>query len=221
MSPLLTQILSKENMMTAFTKVCANKGSAGVDGITVTDIGLYLNKNWRMIKSQILARKYEPQPVLRVEIPKPQGVKRNLGIPTIVDRIIQQAIVQVITPLCEPHFQETSYGFRPNRSCEMAILKLLDYLNDSYTWIVDIDLEKFFDNVPQDRLMSYVHNITNDGDTESLIRKYLQAGVIIQGKYHDTPVGTPQRGNLSPLLSNIMLNELDKELMARGLRFVR
>lgn len=221
MSQLLTQILSKENMMTAFTKVCANKGSAGVDGITVTDIGLYLNKNWRTIKSQILAKKYKPQPVLRVEIPKPQGGKRNLGIPTIVDRIIQQAIVQVITPLCEPHFQETSYGFRPNRSCEMAILKLLDYLNDGYTWIVDIDLEKFFDNVPQDRLMSYVHNLINDGDTESLIRKYLQAGVMIQGKYHDTPVGTPQGGNLSPLLSNIMLNELDKELMARGLRFVR
>lgn len=105
-----------------------------------------------------------------------------------MDRIIQQAIVQVITPLCEPHFQETSYGFRSNRSCEMAILKLLDYLNDGYTWIVDIDLEKFFNNVPQDRLMSYVHNITNDGDTESLIRKYLQAGVIIQAKYHDTPV---------------------------------
>lgn len=132
MSPLLTQILSKENMMTAFTKVCVDKGSAGVDGITVTDIGLYLNKNWRMIKSQILVRKYKPQPVLRVEIPKPQGVKRNLGIPTIVDRIIQQAMVQIITPLCEAHFQETCYGFRPNRSCEMAILKLLDYLNDGY-----------------------------------------------------------------------------------------
>ncbi len=191
MSSLLTRILSKENMMTTFTKVCVNKGSAGVDGLTVIDIGLYLNKNWRTIKSQILTRKYKPQPVLRVEIPKRQGGKRKLDIPTTVDRIIQQAIVQVITPLCEPHFQKTSYSFRPNRSCEMAILKLLDYPNDGYTWIVDIDLEKFFDNVPQDRLMSYVYNLINDGDTESLIRKYLQAGVMIQGKYHDTPVGTP------------------------------
>ena len=144
-----------------------------------------------------------------------------MGIPTVMDRIIQQAMVQVLSPMCEPYFSETSYGFRPNKSCEKAIMKVLDYLNDGYDWIVDIDLEKFFDNVPQDRLMSYVHEIVNDGDTESLIRKYLKAGVMEEGEVHKTGKGTPQGGNLSPLLSNIMLNKLDKELEARGLHFTR
>ena len=138
-----------------------------------------------------------------------------------MDRIIQQAIVQVISPICALHFSTTSYGFRPNKSCEKAIIKLLEYLNEGYNWIVDIDLEKFFDTVPQDRLMSLVHNMIQDGDTESLIRRYLHSGVVIKGQVHKTLVGTPQGGNLSPLLSNIMLNELDKELERRGLRFVR
>ncbi|HEU0831249.1 TPA: group II intron reverse transcriptase/maturase, partial [Streptococcus pneumoniae] len=178
-------------------------------------------QNWRLTKELIKQRKYKPQPVLRVEIPKPDGGIRQLGIPTVMDRMIQQAIVQVMSPICEPHFSDTSYGFRPNRSCEKAIMKLLEYLNDGYEWIVDIDLEKFFDTVPQDRLMSLVHNIIEDGDTESLIRKYLHSGVIINGQRYKTLVGTPQGGNLSPLLSNIMLNELDKELEKRGLRFVR
>ncbi|HGP9675539.1 TPA: group II intron reverse transcriptase/maturase, partial [Streptococcus pneumoniae] len=181
----------------------------------------YLRQNWRLTKELIKQRKYKPQPVLKVEIPKPDGGIRQLGIPTVMDRMIQQAIVQVISPICEPHFSDTSYGFRPNRSCEKAIMKLLEYLNDGYEWIVDIDLEKFFDTVPQDRLMSLVHNIIEDGDTESLIRKYLHSGVIINGQRYKTLVGTPQGGNLSPLLSNIMLNELDKELEKRGLRFVR
>ena len=138
-----------------------------------------------------------------------------------MDRVIQQGIVQIISPMCEPLFSKWSYGFRPNRSCEMAIRQLLEYLNEGYEWIVDIDLEKFLDNVPQDRLMSLVHDIIKDGDTESLIRKYLKAGVMTPQGYKETKLGTPQGGNLSPLLSNIMLNELDKELEARGLRFTR
>ena len=156
-----------------------------------------------------------------VSSPKPDGSKRKLGIPTVMDRVIQQGIAQVISPMCEPLFSEHSYGFRPGRSCEQAIREMLVFLNEGYEWIVDIDLEKFFDNVPQDKLMSLVHNIINDGDTESLIRRYLKAGVMVQGKYERTDKGTPQGGNLSPLLSNIMLNELDKELENRGLRFVR
>ncbi|HGQ9122837.1 TPA: group II intron reverse transcriptase/maturase, partial [Streptococcus pneumoniae] len=191
------------------------------DGMTIEEMDNYLRQNWRLTKELIKQRKYKPQPVLKVEIPKPDGGIRQLGIPTVMDRMIQQAIVQVISPICEPHFSDTSYGFRPNRSCEKAIMKLLEYLNDGYEWIVDIDLEKFFDTVPQDRLMSLVHNIIEDGDTESLIRKYLHSGVIINGQRYKTLVGTPQGGNLSPLLSNIMLNELDKELEKRGLRFVR
>lgn len=208
-------------MLEAYNQVKSNKGSAGIDGITIEEIDDYLRQNWRLTKELIKQRKYRPQPVLRVEIPKPNGGIRQLGIPTVMDRMIQQAIVQVISPICEPHFSDTSYGFRPNRSCEKAIIKLLEYINDGYEWIVDIDLEKFFDTVPQDRLMSLVHNIIQDGDTESLIRRYLHSGVIINGQRYKTLVGTPQGGNLSPLLSNIMLNQLDKELENRGLRFVR
>ena len=221
MSKLLDKILSRENMLEAYNQVKSNKGSAGIDGITIEEIDDYLRQNWRLTKELIKQRKYRPQPVLRVEIPKPNGGIRQLGIPTVMDRMIQQAIVQVISPICEPHFSDTSYGFRPNRSCEKAIIKLLEYINDGYEWIVDIDLEKFFDTVPQDRLMSLVHNIIQDGDTESLIRRYLHSGVIINGQRYKTLVGTPQGGNLSPLLSNIMLNQLDKELENRELRFVR
>ena len=221
MSELLDKILHKDNMNEAYKRVCANKGAGGVDGISTEELGEYIKAHWSTIKEQILRREYKPQPVRRVEIPKPNGGKRKLGIPTAMDRVIQQAIVQVIGPICDPHFSEFSYGFRPNRNCEMAIRKVLEYLNEDYTWIVDIDLEKFFDNVPQDRLMSYVHILINDGDTESLIRKYLKAGVMTPEGYERTELGTPQGGNLSPLLSNIMLNELDKELTARGLSFVR
>jgi len=221
MSKLLDKILSRENMLEAYNQVKSNKGSAGIDGITIEEIDDYLRQNWRLTKELIKQRKYRPQPVLRVEIPKPNGGIRQLGIPTVMDRMIQQAIVQVISPICEPHFSDTSYGFRPNRSCEKALIKLLEYINDGYEWIVDIDLEKFFDTVPHDRLMSLVHNIIQDGDTESLIRRYLHSGVVINGQRYKTLVGTPQGGNLSPLLSNIMLNQLDKELENRGLRFVR
>lgn len=218
---LIEQILDKNNVRVALEKVVSNKGAAGIDGMKVEDLRDYMNANWKSIKESILERSYKPAPVRRVEIPKPNGGVRKLGIPTVVDRTLQQSIVQILTPIFEAEFQENSYGFRPGRSCEQAVLKLLEYLNDGYEWIVDIDLEKFFDNVPQDKLMSYVGRVIHDPDTESLIRKYLKSGVMEKGMYEATELGTPQGGNLSPLLSNVMLNELDKELVNRGLRYVR
>ena len=221
MSELLDKIFSYENIALARKRVYQNKGASGVDGVTVEELDEYLAQNWKSIKAQIQTRMYKPQPVKRVEIPKPNGGVRKLGIPTVIDRTIEQAMAQVLMPIFEPTFSEHSYGFRPGRRAEQAIVQILEYLNDGYEWIVDIDLEKFFDNVPQDKLMSYVNRVIRDGDTESLIRKYLKAGVMVRGRYEATEVGTPQGGNLSPLLSNIMLNELDKELEARGLRFTR
>ena len=221
MSKILDEILSDENIAKAKKRVYANKGASGIDGVTVQELDQYMEKNWQSIKQKIHERTYKPQPVLRVEIPKPNGGVRKLGIPTVVDRTIEQAIVQIISPIVEPTFSENSYGFRPGRSAGQAIEKVLELLNEGYEWIVDIDLEKFFDNVPQDKLMSYVGRIIRDGDTESLIRKYLQAGVMVNGKYEETKLGTPQGGNLSPLLSNVMLNELDKELERRGLNYAR
>lgn len=218
---MLDEILSDENIAKAKKRVYANKGASGIDGVTVQELDQYMEKNWQSIKQKIHERTYKPQPVLRVEIPKPNGGVRKLGIPTVVDRTIEQAIVQIISPIFEPTFSENSYGFRPGRSAGQAIEKVLELLNEGYEWIVDIDLEKFFDNVPQDKLMSYVGRIIRDGDTESLIRKYLQAGVMVNGKYEETKLGTPQGGNLSPLLSNVMLNELDKELERRGLNYAR
>ncbi|MCF0222208.1 MAG: group II intron reverse transcriptase/maturase, partial [Fibrobacter sp.] len=187
----------------------------------VEEVSEYLKENKDKILNQIRHRRYKPQPVRRVQIPKENGKKRNLGIPTVVDRIIQQAIVQVISPIFEKQFNDNSFGFRPNRSCEQAVIRALEYLNDGYEWIVDIDLEKFFDTVNQDKLITIIGNTIKDGDVVSLIRKYLSAGVMERGVLRPTKVGTPQGGNLSPLLSNIMLNELDKELEARGLNFVR
>lgn len=218
---LIEQILDKNNVRTALERVISNNGAAGIDGMKVEDLRDYMNANWMSIKQSILERSYKPAPVRRVEIPKPNGGVRKLGIPTVVDRTLQQSIVQILTPVFEAEFQENSYGFRPGRSCEQAVLKLMEYLNEGYEWIVDIDLEKFFDNVPQDKLMSYVGRVIHDPDTESLIRKYLKSGVMENGMYEATELGTPQGGNLSPLLSNVMLNELDKELVNRGLRYVR
>lgn len=218
---LLEEILNQNNLNKAYKKVIANKGVAGVDGITVEEEFEYLKENKDRILNQIRKRKYKPQPVKRVQIPKENGKMRNLGIPTVTDRIIQQAIFQVISPIFEKQFSENSYGFRPNRSCEQAVIKALEYLNDGYEWVVDIDLEKFFDTVNQDKLITIIGKTISDGDVVSLIRKYLSAGVMEKGIVKATKVGTPQGGNLSPLLSNIMLNELDKELEARGLNFVR
>ena len=218
---LLEKVLNDKNLFEAYKQVYKNKGASGVDGITVDELGYYMYQHKEEIKEQIRSRKYKPSPVRRVYIPKDNGDKRGLGIPTVVDRVIQQAIVQVLSPIYEEQFRETSYGFRPNRSCEMAIIKLLEYFNDGYTWIVDIDLQKFFDTVCHDKLISIIMKTIHDGELVSLIRKYLVSGVMENGIVSPTKVGTPQGGNLSPLLSNIMLNELDKELEKRGLRFTR
>ena len=218
---LLDEVLSKNNIEKAYKRVYQNKGANGVDGVTVYELRDYLDKHFEEIKEKIKTRKYKPSPVRRVYIPKDNGDKRGLGIPTVVDRVIQQAIVQILTPIYEKQFSETSYGFRPKRSCEMAVTKALEYFNDGYDWIVDIDLEKFFDNVCHDKLISLILKTVKDGDLVSLIRKYLVAGVMENGVVQETKKGTPQGGNLSPLLSNIMLNELDKELERRGLRFIR
>ena len=218
---LLEKVLDDNNLFEAYKQVYKNKGVSGVDGVTVDELGKYMYLHKEEIKEQIRKRKYKPSPVRRVYIPKENGDKRGLGIPTVVDRLIQQAIVQVLSPIYERRFSETSYGFRPKRSCEMAIVKLLEYFNDGYTWIVDIDLQKFFDTVCHDKLISIIMKTIHDGELVSLIRKYLVSGVMENGVVNPTKVGIPQGGNLSPLLSNIMLNELDKELEKRGLRFTR
>ena len=218
---LLEEILSRDNLNEAYKRVYANKGASGVDGVTVEELHEHLRVHKAEILESIRTRKYKPQPVRRVEIPKDNGKMRQLGIPTVVDRVIQQAIAQVLSPIFEQQFSDSSYGFRPNRSCEMAIIRSLELLNDGYDWVVDIDLERFFDTVHHDRLMNILHRTITDGDVLSLIRKYLVSGVMVGNTYEETTVGTPQGGNLSPLLSNIMLNELDKELEARGLHFVR
>lgn len=218
---ILEQILNTENLNQAYLQVKRNKGAAGVDGMKVNDLSEYLKKNGEEIKEQIRKRKYKPQPVRRVEIPKPDGGTRNLGVPTVIDRFIQQAIAQILTPIYEEQFHENSYGFRPNRCAQQAIIKCLEIMNDGYTWIIDIDLEKFFDTVNHDKLMNLISRTIKDSDVISLIRKFLVSGIMIDDEYKESVIGTPQGGNLSPLLSNIMLNELDKELEARALNFVR
>ena len=218
---LLEEILTRKNLNEAYKRVYANKGASGVDCVSVEELHEHLRVHKAEILESIRTRKYKPQPVRRVEIPKDNGKVRQLGIPTVVDRVIQQAIAQVLTPIFEMQFSDSSYGFRPNRSCEMAVIRSLELLNDGYDWIEDIDLERFFDTVHHDRLMNILHRTVKDGDVLSLIRKFLVSGVMVGNNYEETTVGTPQGGNLSPLLSNIMLNELDKELEARGLRFVR
>lgn len=218
---ILDRILDRDNLNAAFKQVKQNKGAPGVDEMTIDELEVYLIRNKEEIIQQIRQRKYRPLPVLRVEIPKPNGGVRLLGIPSVKDRVIQQAISQVLTPIFDREFSQFSYGFRPNRQAEMAIVQALEYFNEGYEWVVDIDLERFFDMVHHDRLMNLVSRTIKDGDVISLIRKFLVSGVQVNGTLQETSIGTPQGGNLSPLLSNIMLNELDKELESRNLRFVR
>ena len=218
---LMDEVLSKDNLNQAYLQVTRNKGASGIDDMTCEEVKDYLKVHGNDLINQIKSREYKPLPVRRVEIPKPNGGVRKLGIPTVIDRIIQQALVQKMTPIFEPTFSEYSYGFRPNRRCQNAIDRALELLNQGYEWIIDLDLEKFFDKVPQDKLIRLVDNMVNDSDVTALIHKYLRAGVLINGEFEDTTIGTPQGGNLSPLLSNIYLNELDKELERRGLHFAR
>ena len=218
---LIDEVLSKDNLNQAYLQVTRNKGASGVDNMTCEEVKEYLKVHGNDLINQIKSREYKPLPVRRVEIPKPNGGVRKLGIPTVIDRIIQQALVQKMTPIFEPTFSEYSYGFRPNRRCQNAIDRALELLNQGYEWIIDLDLEKFFDKVPQDKLIRLVDNMVNDSDVTALIHKYLRAGVLINGELEETKIGTPQGGNLSPLLSNIYLNELDKELERRGLHFAR
>ena len=221
MTALLETILNESNINLAIKNVMANKGASGIDNMKVDELPEYFALHGEEIKEAIRNRRYKPSPVREVYIPKPNGGKRKLGIPTSIDRVIQQAILQVVSPLVDERFSNSSYGFRPNRSAQQAILKALELFNDGHDYIVDIDLAKFFDNVPHDRLMSKVHAFINDGDIESLIFKYLKSGSMSLNEFNPSEIGTPQGGPLSPLLSNIYLDELDKELESRGLSFCR
>jgi RNA-directed DNA polymerase len=212
---------SRENMQTALKRVESNKGAAGMDGMKVTDLRGYLKAHWLEVREVLESGKYQPSPVRRVEIPKPDGGVRQLGIPTVLDRLIQQAIAQVLTPLFEATFSPHSYGFRPGRSAHQAVEQSQEYIREGYDWVVDIDLEKFFDRVNHDMLMARVARVVKDKRVLKLIRAYLESGVMVNGVVMDTEEGTPQGGPLSPLLSNIMLNDLDRELEERGHKFVR
>ena len=219
---LLEKILSNDNLNQAFKKVKSNKGAGGVDGMKVDELLSFLKNNGKQLKQQIMEGKYKPNPVRRVEIPKEtKGEFRKLGVPTVVDRVFQQAITQVLSPIYEKQFSENSYGFRPCRSAHDALKQCQTNVNDGYVYVVDMDLEKFFDTVCQSKLIEVLSRTIKDGRVISLIHKYLNAGVISRGVFEKTEVGMPQGGPLSPLLSNIMLNELDKELTHRGHRFVR
>ena len=220
-SGLLEKILHRDNMNNAYRRVKENKGSHGVDGMSVNELLPYLKQNGNQIRQFILEGTYNPQPVRRVEIPKPSGGKRLLGIPTVVDRVIQQAIAQVLSPIYERQFSELSYGFRPGKSAKQAVLKCKEYIEAGYKWTVDIDLAKYFDTVNHSKLMRLLSATIRDSRVLSLIGKYLKSGVMINGVIEGTEEGCPQGGNLSPLLSNIMLNELDIELTKRGLNFCR
>lgn len=219
---LMEQILHKDNLNKAYKKVKSNKGAGGVDGMSVDELLGFLRDNQKQLIQQIKDGKYKPNPVRRVEIPKEtKGEFRKLGVPTVVDRVFQQAITQALSPIYEKQFSENSFGFRPNRGAHDALKQCQINVNDGYVYVVDMDLEKFFDTVSQSKLIEVLSRTIKDGRVISLIHKYLNAGVISRGMFEKTAVGMPQGGPLSPLLSNIMLNEMDKELTRRGHRFVR
>ena len=218
---LLEQMLVKGNMLYAYKRVKRNGGAPGVDGVTVEQLQAHLNQHWGTIKEQLLTGTYKPMPVKRVEIPKPGGGIRLLGIPTVTDRLIQQALLQVMTPIFDPDFSPNSFGFRPGKRAHDAVKLAQEHIQQGYRWVVDMDLEKFFDRVNHDILMARVVRKVKDKRVLKLIRAYLNAGVMAHGVTKETVEGTPQGGPLSPLLSNILLDDLDKELTKRGLRFVR
>jgi RNA-directed DNA polymerase len=218
---LMERMIARENLLAALQRVERNKGAPGPDGMSVGELRPYLRDNWERIKTALLSDAYKPQAVRRVEIPKPDGGVRLLGIPSVLDRFIQQAILQVLTPIFDPTFSESSFGFRPGRSAHDAVKSAREYIEEGYVWVVDIDLSKFFDRVNHDKLMARIWRRVKDKRMLHLIRRYLQAGVLFNGVVVATEEGTPQGGPLSPLLGNIMLDDLDKLLEGRGLRFCR
>src|SRR5499433_465200 len=218
---LMEEVCERENLKEALRRVKANKGSAGVDGMTVGGITDYLKQHWPAIRERLLNGTYEPKPVRRVEIPKPDGGVRKLGIPTALDRFIQQAVMQVLQRRWDSTFSDHSYGFRPGRSAHQAVAQAQQYIAAGYGWVVDLDLEKFFDRVNHDKLMGQIAKRVRDKRLLKLIRAFLNAGVMENGLVSPSVEGTPQGGPLSPLLSNLVLDELDRELERRGLRFVR
>ena len=220
-SRLMEAVVERSNMLGAYERVAANEGAAGVDGLTVAELKPWLKAHWAKVRQALLAGEYMPQAVRNVEIPKPQGGVRTLGIPTVVDRLIQQALHQVMQPLFDPEFSESSYGFRPGRSAQQAVEAARGYVAEGKRWVVDLDLEKFFDRVNHDVLMARVARKVKDRRVLKLIRRYLEAGLMEGGVASARTEGTPQGGPLSPLLSNILLTDLDRELEKRGHRFCR
>jgi len=219
---LMEEVLRRENLIRALRRVRSNKGAPGIDGMTVEELTAYLKEHWTRIREELLEGGYEPQPVRRVEIPKPNGGGvRPLGIPTVLDRLIQQAILQVLSPIFDPYFSESSYGFRPGRGCHDALKAARGYVEAGYRWVVDVDLDKFFDRVNHDVLMARVARRIKDKRLLRLLRRYLRSGVMVEGVIQPREEGTPQGSPLSPLLSNILLDGLDKELERRGHRFCR
>jgi len=218
---LMEKVVGRENLLTALRNVKRNGGAPGVDGMTVEKLPEHLKRNWLKIRGQLMGGTYVPNPVKRVEIPKPGGGIRQLGIPTVLDRFIQQALLQVLQQEWDSTFSESSFGFRPKRSAHQAIERSQEYLKEGYLWVVDMDLEKFFDRVNHDKVMSEVKKRISDKRVIALIRGYLRSGIEHEGKLLEPEMGTPQGGPLSPLLANLMLDNLDRELERRGHRFVR